>query len=341
MKYTNMRAFEKHLEGASPKHFANVYMVLSKESFARKVATDRLLGSLLAGKKNPELCFKVLSGENLTIENIFEELHGLTFFTEHQIFLIENADKAEKPVIKAIEEYLAKPSPSLCLIISAAAINHSTNFYKKTEKIGIVLEIEEEKGKVKEKTMMEWVVSTISVSGKKIDPKACQHLIKQVGTDMALLHNEVQKLLCYIGDRPEVTVKDVGAICARINLENAWQLGEAIFNRDAPAALRISKALMDDGTSFLSLLRQIRHQFQTDYQVCTIMANGGSSYDISQKFPYMKGFILDRHLQSAQAYGPMRFKKGMQKIDELEIKAKNSGTDEDLLTELLIINLIM
>jgi DNA polymerase-3 subunit delta len=339
MKYTNLRAFEKHIEGASPAHFSNIYMILVKDRFTRKMSVDNLLTALLKGQKQPELCLKAFEGENLSVESVMDELNGLTLFSERQVIAVELPEKPAKPLLTALESYCKNPSRSIFLVISAPAVNHSTNFYKTVEKTGIVLEIAEEKGREKERTLIEWISTKVAAAGKKIDPQAAHHLLQQVGTELSLLHNELEKLFCYVGDRAHITVQDISAICANINIETVWQLGEAIFRRDAPTALRISKAMLDDGTVFLSLVRQIRTQFQTEYQVCSILNNGGTSSDISKQFPYMTGFILDRHQKMAQAYGMVRFKKGMLHIDQLETLAKNSALTHEFLAEMLIIKL--
>lgn len=336
MKFANLQGFEKHVEG---KLFANSYMIIGKDRFACKVAVDKLLAVVLAGQSNPAFCLKTFDGDRCSIESLMDELQSISFFSEKQVIWLDQADKLPKAATKTLEGYFQKPNPSVCFIVSATAVNHATNFYKYAEKNGVVLEFAEEKPAEKERSMTSWVSSTVASKGKSIEPQASQHLVKQVGTDMSQLHNEIEKLLCYIGDRSLITLKDIGEICSSINMENAWQLGEALFRRDAATSLRISKALLSDGTPLLSLVRQIRHQFQTEFQICSLLANGGTSHDITQLFPYMRGFILDRHIQSAQSYGMQRFKKGMQLIDETEVAAKNSSMDADFLAELLIIKL--
>lgn len=340
MKYTNFRAFEKHLEGAAPnKHFADIYMIIAKESFDRKTALDRLTSLLLSTQKSPDLSLKAFDAEKIAIGDVMMELNAFSFFSEKRLVVIHNAEKLTKPSMAEFEAYFLKPNRNACLIITASAINHATNFYKKGEKAGIVLEVAEEKPWEKEKSLTEWINSTISAQGKSIAQQACQMLLKQTGTDQTLIHNELEKLLCFVGDRKEISFKDIGAVCSSVNIENAWQLGDAIFRSDANAALRIAKALLADGVAFLALLRQIRSQFQIKYQICSLIANAGTSADVAQQYPYMKGQILDRNIQMATSYGMPRFKKGMLKIDETEIQAKNSMTDENVLAELLIINL--
>lgn len=340
MRYTNLKAFEKHLESAAPNHFADIYMILGKDEYERKAAVDVLIATLLKQQNGGSFALKVFEGDHLSQQNLMDELNTLGFFSKKKVVLINQADKIGKAIGEKIEEYFINPSPSIVLIIAAPSITHSTNFYKKAEKQGIVLDIAEEKSWEKEKLRKDWIFSKAASEGKAIDTNACQLLLKQAGTDPALLHQELEKLICFVGDRKEIKVSDVASICSNVTHENIWQLGEAIFRRDGNTSLCTIKAMLEEGTALLSLLRQIRTQFQTEFQVCSILAAGGNATDVMQLFPYMKGQILERHLQSAQGYGMARFKKGMLEIDNTELLAKNSSVSPELLAEMLIIKLV-
>lgn len=337
MKFTSVRALERHLADATPEQYSDLYMVISKESFDRKECVDRLLKAI--GNKEGVDCVS-LDGEHLRMEVLLEELNAFSLFAKKRVIVIQQAEKLLKPVTTALESYFEKPNSAICLIVSIASVNHATHFYKKAEKAGIIVEIAEEKPWEKEKSTREWLISKVTAADKQIDSQAVQMMLKQMGTDHSLLNQELEKLYCYVGERREITVRDVGAVCTNVNVENGWQLGEAIFRSDITSALRISKALLAEGTSFLSLIRQVRSQFQTDFQVCSILANGGNASNVTQQFPYMRGQILERRLQSAQTYGMNRFKKAMLCIDSLETMAKNSQADHEFLAELLITKLV-
>ncbi len=340
MKYTNVKAFEKHLDDADCKLLADVYAVIGKEAFEVKTAVDKLIKVLLKAQKNPEFALKTYDGEKLLFEDLIEELHSLPFFSEKRVILIQNADNLSKTEIARLEDYFLNPNRTLCLIISATAINRATNFYKKLEKAGIILDIAEEKSWEREKSSKEWIFAKVSSEKKKIGPEAINALQKQIGVDQATLHQEIEKLICFIGDRNEITLQDIQLISTSLNTENAWQLCDAIFSRNPGSAISIMKGLLESGTPFLALIRQIRAQVQTDYQICTILANGGSGTDVTAEYPYMKGRILDNHCEAARSYGLHRFKKAMLKIDETESAAKNGLGSEDFLAELLITHLV-
>lgn len=335
-----MIAFEKHLEDAAPLHFSSLYTVLAKEEFIRKQAIEKLVFWVLKEENSKNLCLQLFDAEKEKIETVLQELQTLSFFAKKRLLIIQNAEALDKSSTTRLEAYFLSPNPTICLAIIATTINRATTFYKKAEKAGIVLDVAEEKPWEKERTAAEWLYHEATRHKKSLPLAICQQMVKQLGTNQTLLHSELQKLLCYIGDKPKIEGSDVAAICTRLNVENVWQLGEAIFRRDAATALRVSRGLLDEGVAIFALLRQIRTQFQTEYQVCSILNDGGSHADVTQEFPYMKGTILDRHVNQAQHYGIANFKKGLLTIDATELQAKNSAVDPEFLLDMLIIKLV-
>lgn len=339
MKYDNLRAFEKHLESAAPSHFSSLYVVLGKEPIETKEAFDLLAKSLLPNEKDRFLCLSVFDGSQISKEVLLSDLESLSFFVQKRVIAIQQADKLKKEITEGLEHYFTHPNPNCYIILLAQAIAKNTSFYKKFEKIGVILELAEPKPWEKEKRLIEWLNKQIAAVRKLMAYPVCQSLVKASGMDHGILKQELEKLLCYVGEKKEITGADVAAICTNINAETVWQLGEALFCHDRHAALRIGRGLLEEGTALLPLLRQIRSQFQTEYQICTLIAQGAKSEDITQDFPYMKGQILERHMHLAQQYGQERFKQGLLAIDAMELQAKNSQLDEAFLLDLLIIKL--
>lgn len=341
MKYTNVKAFEKHVKGSDANHLADVYAIIGKESFEVKMAVDQLIAVLLKSEKDKELALKIYQGEAFNLSDLMEELCSFSFFCKKKVIFIQNSENLSKQEMSKLEDYFASPNRSVCLVIAASSINKATNFYKKLEKTGIILDIAEEKPWEKEKSSKEWVMAKVREEKKKITQDAVSLLIGQVGTSQAFLFQEIEKLICFIGDRAEITEKDVSIIVTSVNTDTIWKLSEAIFSRNGLHAFQVVKSLLDDGTPFLALLRQIRAQVQTNYQISTILANGGGAQEVSTAYPYMKGRILENNMHLAASYGVLRFKKAMLKIDETESFAKNGVSNDNVLAEMLITHLVI
>lgn len=341
MKYSTQRAFEKHLADASPQHFSLIYTVLTKDDFIRKTSTDLLVKYLMPKEGSRSLSCRTIDGSRTELQPLLQELNTRGLFADKRVIVIEQADQLSKQICEKLESYLSRPSKDCYLVFTAGALNHSTRFYKALEKEGVILEIAEEKPWEKEKTVQEWLVGQAHRLGKNMEHQTAQLLVKQIGSDYAILNQELEKVACFIGERKIISENDVRTICITQSTDNAWQLGEAIFRLDGGGALKIVKGLLSsDASVFFGLIRQLRSQFQTAFQICSILANGGDQAEISRQFPYLRGQILERQLQASQKYGMARFKKGMILIDETELKAKNSSIDVALLADLLIIKLV-
>ncbi len=339
LKYTSLAPFTKHLEGALPNHFAELYVVLSKEPYVREEGVRRLTTLLFQDAKSRQLGVYSFDANEHKVDLILEELLTLTFFSIRRAIVIQNVDKFTKEAMGKLQDYFTNPSQDVILILVASTINRATNFYKQAEKVGVLLDVPEEKPWEKEKNTIDWLVSQSSHHGKILSHATAQRLVKQLGTDQQLLSNELQKLLCFIDNRKSIEDSDINAICCSGNTDNIWQLAEAIFKRDTSASIVIASHLLKSGVAIIALLRQIRTQFQTGYQICSILAGGGTSHDVNQEYPYMKNAILERNIQQSTQFGAHKFKSGILAIDAAEMLAKNSTGEPEFIMNILLVKL--
>lgn len=337
MKCDNLRAFEKHLEESVPHHFHPLYVIAGKEPFECQEALQLLLRFLLPKEK--ELGLQTFDGTKVEESLLWTALRSPSLFTATRVISIQQADKLKKSIQMELTASFLQPSPSQYLILSGLNWQKNTSFYKAVEQAGFVLEFAEIKPWEKERRLADWINKQVAAERKIMAYPVCQALVKHVGLDQTLLSQELNKLLCYCYDKQEITLQDLQAICTFHPEESIWQLGEAIFQRKSSVALHLVQLFLLDGQAGLPLLRQLRAQFQTQYQLCTLLAQGKNTHDISQEFPYMKGSILERNIRQAQAYGLEALHQGLLAIDATELRLKNDNIQEDILLERLILQL--
>lgn len=339
MKIVNLSNFEKQLEIWDCQSFPRLFGMISKEVFHRQKAIEACTKSYLNLFAKGETSQYDAEADQFSF--FFDEISSLSFFSTSKLLILNNAEKLTKAEIELLEKSLITIPPSISIALSFTALAVNTRLYKGIEKNGCLIDIPEEKSWEKEKKALEWLLQEAVRQHVKIDPKAAQVLVKQIGPDYALLAQELEKLICYTFERKTITSRDIETLSIHMPSETAWQLGEAIFLRNSGQALRIAQSLLQSGVAFLTLLRQIRSQFQTELQVCSILTSGGSAEHVSQQFPYMKGRILELHLNMAKSYGLDRFCKGMVCIDEHELIAKNNPIEHELLAQRLIFKLTL
>ena len=203
----------------------------------------------------------------------------------------------------------------------------------------MVLELAESKPWEKEKRLVEWMGKQAAMARKQVSFLVCQALVSRVGFDRMAVEQEWEKLLCYTIEKSEITLQDLERLSPPPRAESLWQLGEAIYRRDATGALQMAHALAVEGEAVLPLLRYLRSQFQTGYQMCLLLAEGRNAQELAQEFPHLKGQLLEKSARQAQHYGEDAFKRGLLAIDAAYMRVKNFAMDEQWLVELLVLEL--
>ncbi len=335
MKYTQLSAFEKHLQNGAARFPPPLYLLIGKEDFSRRKALEALLKTY--GDLSSSSAVKTLEGDHPAI---FEELGALSLFSKRSILVLNAIEKWSKPTQKHVEKVLASPNTSQLLILNGTALNKNTTLYKRCETIGVLLEVPEEKPWEKEKSLAAWLIQAAQNLGKQCDPIAAQLLVKQLGVDQALLEQELFKLVCYVGERRRIEIADVATICGTLPTQTAWQLADALIKGDLAAAWPIANQLLLDPQQLLPLLRALRSQWQNGLQMTSLHQQGVSPEHIQRHFPNLSPSLIHRQLQQFIPYGMRRFKLGLLAIDSAESAAKNSGGDEQKILERLLFNLI-
>ena len=339
MRLENFAAFEKHLE-RGPSHLSSLYLFVGKDFFECEEAIQLLFTHFFPSSPMRDWGLSIFKGGEGDEKELHSSLNTNPLFASKEVIWIQQAEKLTKQTLENLEKIFKKEKFAKVIVMSASSWNKNTLFYKAVDQHGIILDFEEVKPWEREKYLLNWINKKAKDSGKNIAPSASLYLLKQMNFDRALLDQELEKLFCYCLNKKDIALKDTQNVCFAQPAESIWQWGEAIFRRDAAAALQIGVTLLSQGQQpLLPLLRQLRSQFQTDYQVGLMLAQGKLPQDIQQQFPYMKGQILDKHAAQAKMYGLESFKRGLLHIDATELQIKNSSINEKILLELLIIHL--
>jgi DNA polymerase III subunit delta len=329
VKYTQFRAFEKHLQSAFPHHFSPLYCFIGKDAEERALALDTLKKSL-----------NIAEAIRFTSEAEKEFLRDLdtpSLFQEKRLLYFQIGEKLSKQMMQQLEKRVGKLPPLTYVAFSAEAILSKSSFYQALEKEGVILEMGEEKPWEKERSLAEWLLDKAAKEGKTLSPEAV-NLLARGSKNTLVLYKEWEKLLTYTWGQKTIEAKDVEAICFLEPIDSQWLVGEAILQRNVKLALEVASRMLDQGHAVFALLRQLRHQMMTALQLASAKEIG--KLDLARaKFPYLKGQMFERQLAVAAEWGSMRLARAILEIDAHEFKAKDTLSDPKLLFNMLILRL--
>ncbi|MGZ5544021.1 MAG: DNA polymerase III subunit delta, partial [Limisphaerales bacterium] len=176
-----------------------------------------------------------------------EGIQTLPFFGGGKVVWLQNCNflgEERAASAKDVTETLADLSAELKtfefgtvrLLISAGKVDKRKTIYKTLEKIGSVetfdgLSVDDKDWAGEAESM---AIRALKAFKKEISDEAVAKLVANVGPNARQLHSECEKLSLYVGDRPEIEIKDVDAIVTRNKQARAFALGDALGDRNLP-----------------------------------------------------------------------------------------------------------
>lgn len=192
------------------------------------------------------------SGEALTaLAKLREALETLPFFGSGKAIWFRDcnflgdertasAQVVTEDLLDLTEALKRFPSGNVRLLITAGKVDKRKTFYKALDKLGTVesfvaWSLDDRNWTSEAEAAARRQIQTFK---KQISHEALARLVVSVGPNARQLTNEVEKLLLYVGERPEINIEDVDAIVTRNKQSRAFALGDALGARDLPQLLR-------------------------------------------------------------------------------------------------------
>lgn len=323
MRYTNLKSFQKHLGSAAPRNLSRIYLLAVNNDFERAKA----IRSVLQYVQTPDAEPVRLSGADLELKDLFDALQSPSLFGGESVVVLDELDQLSKKSLEAVADFIKNPFSGYLLIGSRTKALIAT-----VEKLGIVFDLTEEKSWDKEARIAEALIEKAKNAGKRLDSDVVPLLFERMEKESALLESELDKLICYVGERQAITRNDVLAISASSRTHTLWQVAEEVVWEGAPFP-ELEEA------AFHGLVPILRSQLQLGLKIATLIESQTSSSEWSAHLPKVWPKTLEKRTSQAARLGSNYFRKGIHALFEIELLSRGSSTQLDALLSLFRSNL--
>jgi DNA polymerase-3 subunit delta len=167
------------------------------------------------------------------------------------------------------------------------------------------------------------------------DNEVIEMLLNKFGKNRQIILNEIDKLALFMGHKRHISAEILQDTIADIAEISAFQLVEEFANRDAKKAIFFLEKLFAEKTSAITVIRFLTGYFSKLGLVKNNVENG-SNLDLEMKiqnifFKQQPSFRKHLNIWSAKAINNILIK-----LQELEIKCKNSNFDSEILLSAFI-----
>lgn len=257
----------RYTQGMSDTRSA-IFVLHGKDAFLRSDARQKIIQRLL-GDADPQTCLASFE-EDASLAEVLDELKTLPFLAPHRVVVVRDADAFISAYRDAMEKYFDAPAEHGTLILEVNSWPKTTKLAKKLPAVGELIECDSPEGS----KLVSWIRQTGKDKGKDVQAGAAQLLAEWIGPDLGLLSNEIEKLVCYVGDRKSITPEDVSAIVAATAGPEAFEIVNAVIAGDTRGALSALHRAMDTRGAEFGLLGQLSWHVRRSLQVVQAIRAG-------------------------------------------------------------------
>ncbi len=256
----------------------------------------------------------------------------------HQhVVLFKRVDQLKNDQLDQIICYAKNPNKHIFVCLTAAQL--TGNLVKAVEKEGVVYSIPKEKPWDRERRLADSFSHAAAKEGVVFPLDVSMDFVKAFGTDKTLLQTELEKLICYVCERKEITRADIKAVSVPLPRQTFWELADAIFARNFKMAYQVTCELLHEGVSIFPILSSLRTQAEMAQKILTLVAQGGQEC-IQKEYPYLKGRLYDKKIALYHGYGTFRLLQLQQALFKSELEARDSMHEPLFILEKLLTRII-
>ena len=167
-------------------------------------------------------------------------LRDCNFLGEERVASTQAVSESLTDLAEELKAFAWSRNTGIRLLISAGKVDKRKTFFKTLDKIGAVENLAgwstDDRDWADRADLA--VRTAIRERNKEVSDEAVAELVARVGPHPRQLDNEVEKLCLFAGNRHQIEMDDVNAVCGRNKQARAFALGDALGDRDLPRLLR-------------------------------------------------------------------------------------------------------
>lgn len=227
----------KVLDELKAKKYRPIYLLHGEESYFIDLISDYIEEHVIEPAQRG-FDQTVLYGKDTDFVTLVNAARRFPMIADYQVIVVKEAQSLNwKGDEEVLTKYLENPMPQTLLVLAYkhGKFDKRRKVYKAAEKAGLVLE----SAKIYEDKVAAWVTDFLREKKRKIHPQAAALIGEYLGTNLAKVVNEIEKLLLNVPAEREINLQDVERFIGISKDFNVFELTTALARKDVLKAFRI------------------------------------------------------------------------------------------------------
>lgn len=308
--------------------YKRVYLLYGEEGYLKKQYKDKMIKAICG---DDTMNYSYFEGKGIDVKEIIGISETLPFFADYRLIVVENSSLF-KSANDELSSYISGVPESTVIVFVEEEVDKRNKLFKYVKDNGYAVEM----AKQTTATLQKWIIGILNSNKKKITESTMNVFIERVGNDMENISNELEKLICYIGDKEIIELEDVVNICTEQIVSRIFDMIDALGYKNRTKALNIYYDLIANKESPVLILFMLTRQFNIMLQVSELQKSGIDSKKIAEKMG-LAPFIVTKTIRQIGNFKYNKIKEALNEGVELEEKVKSGNMVDKIAVEMLLI----
>lgn len=274
----------------------------------------------------------------VTLSQLRHACDAIPFLAKARLTIVQDLFKSKPSTdfLKELADYLPTlPDTTRLVFMESKGISAKHRIFKLANEAenGYVKAFERPEGR----TLSRWVQNRVTEYGGTISPHAIQLLITDIGNDLQILDNEINKLTLY-KHGATIESQDVELLCPYVAEANIFDLVDAIGNRNAKKAAILLQQKFNEGVEPFYLFSMIIRQFRLLIQVKELADDGLKPPAISKEIR-QHSYVVGKLFQQGRGFSLTQLESIYRHLLAIDVDVKTGKNDINTALGLLVATL--
>lgn len=304
----------------------NIYLYTGEEKFRINTKIQAVVKETKADEYN----ITTYDLDEVDMSNVIRDALTPPFMCEQKVLIVKNPRflTSEKSLNEEqandFLKYLAKPMDTTTFIINAAnlKLDERKEVVKKLKKVAQISDNNE----LTEVEFYGWIKRQCDINQVEIKEDAVRLFFNLAGKSMLNAKNELDKLICYVGNKGIITTDVVNLVTVKEIQNDVFALANAIIDHNRSKVINLYRDLTKIGNDVNYLFSLVAKSMREILVVGLMLQAGYKQQDVANAFKVSPGraFYLTKNARSmdlkiAESY--------VKKLGELDYKIKSGLID--------------
>jgi len=312
---------------------AQTYYFWGEEDFLIKQAIEKVIEKAI-DPDTADFSLDIFYGSETAGSKIVEIASSFPMLSDRRCVIVKELHRLKAQDMKAIGQYLKKPSKSTCFVMTAPKLNFKLSQNKIIKEKAVCVEFKA----LYDNHILPWIKRHLKKDGIQISDEAIRILHENTGNSLRELTNELEKVILNLNGRKTIETDDVRNVVGLSRGYSIFELSNAIGLKRLNRALKISKRMLELGESpiaivtmlirHFSILIKVKHGRQSNWPQSQLTKTAGVS-------PY---FLKD-YISQSNNFNNEQLQQSFHFLLDADVNLKTSYQSASMTLELLIYRL--